>query len=202
MQGPLTLRAPSFLAGLNKPVPCTEHPLIFHPPEDRSGLAGLDPDRYDSAVALCQSCAIASDCRQWARDHGEFGVWGGETDAEREIAGSLPHVSGPRRVRSQPETMAMPAKGPVERPRLTPSEELVLDCLRGGYSRDSLAREVRRSERAVARAIGGLCRKLRTDEVGIVPAAHAAGLFASPRGGMVRSEGRPGEGMSVTDPSG
>ncbi|WP_373429209.1 WhiB family transcriptional regulator [Streptomyces sp. V4I23] len=170
-----TLCAPPFLAGLIRRVPCTKAPLIFHPLEG-------DTRRPASAVALCHGCPVTSECRQWAREHGEFGIWGGETDDERKAVRYRSRAKGAARSKPQPvRRVEAPAPAPARengwRPYLSPSEELVLDYLRAGYDRESMTTELRRSKLAVSRAIGGLCRKLCTSEAGIVLAARAAGLF-------------------------
>lgn len=172
-----TLCAPPFLAGLTRRVPCTKAPLIFHPLEG-------DTRRPVSAVALCHGCPVTSECRQWARKQGEFGIWGGETDDERQAAVRYrSRAKGAARSKPQPVKRAeapVPARENGWRPYLSPSEELVLDYLRAGYDRESMTTELGRSRLAVSRAIGGLCRKLCTSEVGIVSAARTVGLFLTP----------------------
>ncbi|MGA9277799.1 WhiB family transcriptional regulator [Ilumatobacter sp.] len=45
--------------------------------------------REDRARKLCDSCAVRSDCRQFARDNHEYGFWGGENEEDRHLAGYL-----------------------------------------------------------------------------------------------------------------
>lgn len=35
------------------------------------------------AKAVCACCPVARECRQYALDHDEQGIWGGTTDSER-----------------------------------------------------------------------------------------------------------------------
>jgi len=43
--------------------------------------------REAKARAICGSCPVLRECRQWARDHREYGFWGGESEEERAAAG-------------------------------------------------------------------------------------------------------------------
>ena len=36
-----------------------------------------------TAKAICSGCPVIAECLQWALEHGEVGVWGGTSDAER-----------------------------------------------------------------------------------------------------------------------
>ncbi len=46
--------------------------------------------RERAARAICARCPVAAPCRAWAREHGEHGVWGGETVEDRIRAGHKP----------------------------------------------------------------------------------------------------------------
>jgi WhiB family redox-sensing transcriptional regulator len=37
----------------------------------------------DPALAVCAGCLVRSECLGYAMEHGEYGVWGGTTDRER-----------------------------------------------------------------------------------------------------------------------
>lgn len=43
--------------------------------------------REDAAQAVCDSCQVRTDCMTFARDHHEYGFWGGESEDERHAAG-------------------------------------------------------------------------------------------------------------------
>lgn len=43
--------------------------------------------RVAKAKKVCQTCPVMEKCRDAARQNGEYGVWGGETDEERYAAG-------------------------------------------------------------------------------------------------------------------
>lgn len=45
-------------------------------------------DRREAAARrVCQQCAVQRICRDFAREHREYGVWGGESEEERHSAG-------------------------------------------------------------------------------------------------------------------
>ncbi|MEW6155188.1 MAG: WhiB family transcriptional regulator [Actinomycetota bacterium] len=60
--------------------------LFFGPVNER---AEARRRREDQARQLCGHCPVTRPCREWARHHGEYGIWGGETDEDR-AAGQLP----------------------------------------------------------------------------------------------------------------
>ncbi|CAN5470471.1 N/A [soil metagenome] len=58
--------------------------LFFPPPAERPQAR----DRREAhARDLCASCNSADRCRQFARTHHEYGLWGGESEEERHAAG-------------------------------------------------------------------------------------------------------------------
>jgi WhiB family redox-sensing transcriptional regulator len=71
--------------------------LFFGPPNERppSRLR-----REAAAKAICRSCPVLEQCREYARRHRERGVWGGETDEERAAAVRRDRVRHVRRVRT------------------------------------------------------------------------------------------------------
>lgn len=58
--------------------------LFFAPPGERPEARER---RESRARALCFSCAVMQPCRSWAREHREYGFWGGESEEERAAAG-------------------------------------------------------------------------------------------------------------------
>ena len=44
-------------------------------------------DREAKAREICHGCHSVEPCRDFAREHGEYGVWGGENEEERVQAG-------------------------------------------------------------------------------------------------------------------
>jgi WhiB family redox-sensing transcriptional regulator len=45
-------------------------------------------DRREAmAKAVCGSCTVQTTCQLYARDHHEYGFWGGESEDERHAAG-------------------------------------------------------------------------------------------------------------------
>ena len=54
--------------------------------------------REAKASALCESCDSRIQCRDYAREHREFGFWGNENEEERTRAGyAVPNPIGARR---------------------------------------------------------------------------------------------------------
>jgi WhiB family redox-sensing transcriptional regulator len=43
--------------------------------------------REGRARSICRSCPVLEPCRDWAREHREYGFWGGESEEERAAAG-------------------------------------------------------------------------------------------------------------------
>jgi WhiB family redox-sensing transcriptional regulator len=43
--------------------------------------------REAAAREVCHSCTVATTCQEYARDHHEYGFWGGESEDERHAAG-------------------------------------------------------------------------------------------------------------------
>jgi WhiB family redox-sensing transcriptional regulator len=43
--------------------------------------------REGKARAVCAECPVLIECRDWAREHREYGFWGGESEEERAAAG-------------------------------------------------------------------------------------------------------------------
>jgi WhiB family transcriptional regulator, redox-sensing transcriptional regulator len=74
-----------------------EDPKQFHAPfgEDAAGRMMRE---NDVKTRFCADCEVAIPCRDWARQHREYGVWGGESETERAAAGFAPALSRlPRR---------------------------------------------------------------------------------------------------------
>ena len=58
--------------------------LFFPGPAERPQAR----DRRETmAQMVCSSCAVGPMCRDYARDHHEYGFWGGESEDERHAAG-------------------------------------------------------------------------------------------------------------------
>ena len=72
-------------------------PKQFHAPFGEDAADRLV--REDIVKQLyCAHCEVVTQCRTWAREHREYGVWGGESEAERAAAGFAPALSRlPRR---------------------------------------------------------------------------------------------------------
>jgi WhiB family transcriptional regulator, redox-sensing transcriptional regulator len=58
---------------------------LFFPPSAERPQAR---ERRESlARSVCESCSVNDTCREFARDHHEYGLWGGESEDERHDAG-------------------------------------------------------------------------------------------------------------------
>ncbi len=53
--------------------------------------AATQRKREYSAKLVCKSCPVIDECKTHARENNELGVWGGETEQERFLAGYLNH---------------------------------------------------------------------------------------------------------------
>ena len=74
--------------------------LFFPPPAERPQAREL---RERIASAMCSNCVVKTQCRDFARDHREYGFWGGENEEERVNAGfALPAPIGIKRLRGKP----------------------------------------------------------------------------------------------------
>jgi WhiB family redox-sensing transcriptional regulator len=58
--------------------------LFFAPAGERPEARVV---REAQARAICSACPVIQDCREWAREHREYGFWGGESEEERAAAG-------------------------------------------------------------------------------------------------------------------
>ena len=74
--GPLTWTSEASCHGQSR--------LFFAPPGERPEARAV---REAQARAVCRSCDVLHQCREWARDHREYGFWGGESEEERAAAG-------------------------------------------------------------------------------------------------------------------
>lgn len=71
--------------------------------------------REQRAKRLCEQCPVAGECRTFARAHGEYGVWGGETDEERVLAGvRLRYPYSPKSIKRERERLGVSDGEPSE----------------------------------------------------------------------------------------
>lgn len=50
------------------------------------------------AYRYCETCPVREPCRTWGREHHENGVWGGENEEDRALAGFAPRSINRRSV--------------------------------------------------------------------------------------------------------
>lgn len=74
---------------------CAGQSALFFPTyNERPGARAL---REARAKALCAQCPVREACRSYGRRHAEYGIWGGETEEERALAGvELPYPFSPK----------------------------------------------------------------------------------------------------------
>lgn len=58
---------------------------IFFPPLAERPQARMR--RETMARSVCSDCRVLNTCRTFAREHHEYGFWGGESEEERHVAG-------------------------------------------------------------------------------------------------------------------
>lgn len=58
--------------------------LFFGGPSERPEARMV---RELKASLVCAACPVLTPCRDWAREHGEYGYWGGESEEARVAAG-------------------------------------------------------------------------------------------------------------------
>lgn len=56
--------------------------------------------REAAARDICLACPVLESCRRWAREHREYGFWGGETEEDRAAAGFCVAFPTGRQVRA------------------------------------------------------------------------------------------------------
>lgn len=61
---------------------------LFYPPPS-SENSKMRTKRERSAIAVCKTCPVMLQCRNYARSHDELGIWGGETEKERWLGGYI-----------------------------------------------------------------------------------------------------------------
>lgn len=64
---------------------CKGRTKLFFPPKAERPQARAR--REAQANLLCGTCPVRAQCRQFAREHHEYGFWGGESEEERHLAG-------------------------------------------------------------------------------------------------------------------
>ena len=76
---------------------CKGRTPLFFPPKAERPQARLR--RETKARRICEECGALVECRQFAREHHEYGFWAGESEEDRHLAGFT--VSAPIGVRSR-----------------------------------------------------------------------------------------------------
>lgn len=211
-----TLTAPVFLTHIKEPLPCTGDPELFHPADDGRTERGDRPiKRTADAIEACLNCPMMLACRDWARDHREFGIWGAETDEERAAGGYEPRLPA---LRIKPEcgseaaarwhrrygngTPCVPCLA-AERAahrrreaarnetngavRLYPRELRVLQELAEGLDIEGITFRLQITRKTVLRSFSRLRKALGVENEELIDAGRAAGLLParSPFGDQV-----------------
>ena len=78
--------------------PCKGHGDLFFGPRYERGAKRERRERR--ALAICAQCPVMIDCRAAGRLGHETGIWGGETDEQRALAGWVPTAASTPVLRS------------------------------------------------------------------------------------------------------
>ena len=97
VEGPVAFEDRSPPGGM-EPAACRGRTALFFPPHGEQWNAR--ERREAVARELCLSCPVLDSCRQWARQHREYGFWGGESEEERAAAGYCVLLPVGRQVRA------------------------------------------------------------------------------------------------------
>jgi WhiB family redox-sensing transcriptional regulator len=76
---------------------CKGQTHLFFPPLAERPQARVR--REAQARLLCAGCSVEQECRRFARTNREYGLWGGESEEERHLAGFT--VAAPIGVRAR-----------------------------------------------------------------------------------------------------
>jgi WhiB family redox-sensing transcriptional regulator len=55
--------------------------------------------REAKALTICSQCPVVTQCRDYARNNLEYGIWGNETEDQRALLGYLPYGNSKRKPR-------------------------------------------------------------------------------------------------------
>jgi hypothetical protein len=69
---------------------CHGHADLFFPPFAERPQTRVK--REAKAKAICAKCPVLVECRAYGRQHHEYGIWGGENEEERVLAGFSLHA--------------------------------------------------------------------------------------------------------------
>ena len=81
---------------------CKGQTSLFFPPRAERPQARVR--REAQARLLCSTCPVEDRCRGYARTHREYGLWGGESEEERHLAGYT--VAAPIGIRARAVVVA------------------------------------------------------------------------------------------------
>ena len=76
---------PTVVADWRDHAVCKGRTNLFYPP--RAERPQARARREAVARALCESCPVRDDCRQFARSNREYGYWAGESEEDRYLLG-------------------------------------------------------------------------------------------------------------------
>lgn len=100
---PVRLLSPTDVAFVRQALCVGRTELFFPPYNERPSTRAR---REQRAKQLCGRCPVAEACRAFARHYGEYGLWGGETDEERVLAGvRLRYPYSPKTIKRERQRM-------------------------------------------------------------------------------------------------
>ncbi|GAA0423734.1 WhiB family transcriptional regulator [Streptomyces luteireticuli] len=92
-----SIRPPSYVPrSEDARLPCVDAPELFFDPDHTERRAERRA-RIAAARVLCAACPIRATCADWAREHREWGIWGGRTAEEH---GYRPTYTNPLEVQA------------------------------------------------------------------------------------------------------
>jgi len=92
MMEPAKLRRVASLVWIERARCRGADPRLFNAPFGEGALDRLTREST-AKTRYCDRCEASRECREWAREHHEYGIWGGETEDERIAAGFVPTLS-------------------------------------------------------------------------------------------------------------
>ena len=83
----------SFLGSWIEEAACKGYSHLFYPKDAERPQA--KDRREQKAKTLCAVCPVLDSCKEHAQFNGEFGIWGGQNEEERFLAGhAVPRYAG------------------------------------------------------------------------------------------------------------
>ena len=150
--------------------PCTTvNPELFHAPAGERVDSPSALTRIAAARNVCLDCPVMVACRDYAREHQEWGIWGGETDEERFAAGFGSTKEFERRHSAE--------RNAANKGRVFGRERQVAAAPADGLSNDQIAVELGITRKALQTSLSRLRKALGVPTERIVERALERGVI-------------------------